>query len=160
MKGVWSIVVAAWLWLLAAPERIFRSVFRRPLLWRFELVEDFPDRPVPGYVYLAGGDGSYWGAAMTCPCGCGDRIELNMLQRIRPRWSATFDPYGRATLSPSVWRQIGCGSHFFIRHGRIEWCQSRLHKRGHREFRIWRRRTAALVLGAAYRKLQRRPEPP
>ena len=36
--------------------------------------------------------------------------------------TATFQSDGSVSLMPSVWRQKGCRSHFFLRHGRIDWC--------------------------------------
>ncbi|WP_436231260.1 DUF6527 family protein [Caballeronia sp. LjRoot29] len=59
---------------------------------------------------------------MICPCGCGEVIELNLLKQARPCWSAEEHPDGTISLVPSVWRQRGCRSHFFLRRGGIEWC--------------------------------------
>ncbi|MCQ1572731.1 DUF6527 family protein [Neorhizobium galegae] len=60
---------------------------------------------------------------MRCPCGCGDTIELMVLDGARPRWDITVDHSGRPSLHPSVWRNIGCRSHFWVRRGRIQWCK-------------------------------------
>nr|WP_291162796.1 DUF6527 family protein [Hyphomicrobium sp.] len=59
---------------------------------------------------------------MRCPCGCGATIELMILPGANPRWSIQVDEVGRPTLQPSVWRQTGCRSHFWVRRGRIQWC--------------------------------------
>jgi hypothetical protein len=85
-------------------------------------VEDIPDRLVPANVYLAGEDNNLWAAAMLCPCGCKDVIELNLLTQARPSWKVQQHSDGTVSLAPSVWRQKGCGSHFFVRQGRIDWC--------------------------------------
>ena len=95
---------------------------RKPKLVRGVRVDDFPDRLEASKVYLAGEQGHLWGAAMICPCGCGETIELNLLKQARPCWAVKEHPDGGVTLSPSVWRQKGCGSHFFVRRGRIMWC--------------------------------------
>jgi Family of unknown function (DUF6527) len=110
---------------------ILAAVFARVLLkrkppritaYRGERVDDLPDVLKPFTVYLAGDEGHLWAAAMVCPCGCGERIELNLLSQARPCWTAQRHPNGTVTLMPSVWRQKGCKSHFFVRNGRIDWC--------------------------------------
>nr|WP_246810918.1 DUF6527 family protein [Ensifer sp. ENS09] len=60
---------------------------------------------------------------MRCPCGCGDTIELLVVDGAKPRWDLTMDEASRPTLHPSVWRGKGCRSHFWVRHGRIHWCE-------------------------------------
>ena len=67
-------------------------------------------------------DGDDWSIGMRCPCGCGDTIELMLLEEARPRWDVETDPEGRPSLHPSVWRKTGCRSHFWVRNGRIHWC--------------------------------------
>ena len=73
-------------------------------------------------VIVAREEGELWSAGMMCPCGCGDLLELALLEEARPRWSVGVDRCGRASLSPSVWRKTGCGSHFWLRRGRVRWC--------------------------------------
>jgi len=68
-------------------------------------------------------DGEDWSVGFRCPCGCGDTIELAVIAGARPRWDVTADAQGKPTLSPSVWRQKGCRSHFWVRGGRIYWCR-------------------------------------
>ena len=63
-----------------------------------------------------------WCVGMRCPCGCGHIIELMLLREIKPRWDLQVDAAGRPTLHPSVWLQRGCRSHFWLKHGRIHWC--------------------------------------
>lgn len=60
---------------------------------------------------------------MRCPCGCGDRIELIILKEARPRWDVSVNKAGEPSLRPSVWRKSGCRSHFWVREGRILWCE-------------------------------------
>ncbi|TIP49781.1 MAG: hypothetical protein E5X77_09410 [Mesorhizobium sp.] len=66
--------------------------------------------------------GEDWSVGMRCPCGCGETIELMVLEGARPRWDVRIDATRRPTLQPSVRRQKGCRSHFWVRHGRIHWC--------------------------------------
>lgn len=55
-----------------------------------------------------------------CPCGCDSIIELNLLEDSKPLWRYNTDN-DKITIYPSVWRIIGCESHFFIREGRVRW---------------------------------------
>lgn len=57
-----------------------------------------------------------------CPCGCGEVISLPMQSPHNPRWRLELSASGRPTLSPSVWRNKGCMSHFWIKDGRVFWC--------------------------------------
>jgi len=68
-------------------------------------------------------DPHLWAAAMLCPCGCGDKIHLNLLEDDSPCWSLRQERDGAVSLRPSVWRTKGCRSHFFIHNSRIDWCR-------------------------------------
>lgn len=115
-----------WLWsVLTFPIRwLFDrgALLQRQRFYRAQTVEDLPDKPDAGWVYLAGEPGKWWAASMLCPCGCNADIQLNLLQQVRPRWTADIASDGAVTLTPSVWRQSGCRSHFILRNGRIVWC--------------------------------------
>lgn len=71
-------------------------------------------------LYILTEDGVSWEAAMICPCGCGTRLEMNLLPDERPRWRYSVRK-GLPSLHPSVNRKIGCRSHFILRQGRIIW---------------------------------------
>lgn len=71
---------------------------------------------------LASDDGEDWCVGFRCPCGCGETIELLVVDEARPRWDVRIHR-DRPTLSPSVWRKAGCRSHFWVRDGRIVWCK-------------------------------------
>jgi len=117
---------------LAALTRAIIGLFRAPApatpptkrLVMVELVEDLPDQARSDVLYIAGEGGNVWAAAMICPCGCRDLIQLNLLQSVRPRWKAHEHENGGASLTPSVWQKKGCNSHFILRAGDIIWCQS------------------------------------
>lgn len=114
-----------WLWSLVTyiPRRLRAALWRpRETIYSTVRVEDLPDIASPGLVYLAGEGDDLWAAALQCPCGCKDVIELNMLAQVRPRWMVDEHADGTVTLTPSVWRQKGCLSHFILRQGRIVWC--------------------------------------
>lgn len=93
---------------------------RRP--YRAAHVEELPRRISGGVVYIVGENGHVWAAAMICPCGCGETIHMNLLPEARPRWTFEQHTDRSVSLHPSVWRQKGCRSHFFVRRGAIVWC--------------------------------------
>lgn len=59
-----------------------------------------------------------------CPCGCKSIITLSLQQNHRPHWRLKQSRDSRPTLFPSVWRDIGCMSHFWVEDGRIYWCHN------------------------------------
>lgn len=63
-------------------------------------------------------------ALFQCPCGCGDIVTLSLQRIHRPHWGVRKNRHGRVNLQPSVWRDIGCLSHFWIHDGRVYWCNN------------------------------------
>lgn len=105
-----------WIW--------FRGFFtRREKPFQTVVVDDFPERPVPGTVYVIGENGYRWCVGLVCPCGCGSTIQLNLLPDTSPRWRFDVHSDDTLSLSPSVCRTTGCRSHFFLRRGLVEWCR-------------------------------------
>jgi hypothetical protein len=51
---------------------------------------------------------------ISCPCGCGDEVPLNLDQRVGPAWRIYVDGKRGVSLFPSVWRESGCQSHFVV----------------------------------------------
>jgi len=66
-------------------------------------VDELPDSVAQRRLYLIG-NGVPWSAALLCPCGCGEVIQLSLLPDDSPSWTVSFDRDGLPTLSPSVWR--------------------------------------------------------
>lgn len=91
----------------------------RPSL-RAAVVEDLPEYPLANTVYIVGSADDPWLAALVCPCGCGEVIKCPLARLAGPLWTVEVMD-GLATLRPSVWRTVGCRSHFFVVRGRIEW---------------------------------------
>lgn len=89
--------------------------------------EDVPETPKRKTLYIVTEDAVSWSAAMLCPCGCGAVLHLNLLPDEHPFWTIIQDPDKPISLSPSVWRRVGCQSHFWFRHGRIYWTQDQKH---------------------------------
>ncbi len=114
LSGLWS-------WL--------RGLFRRrpqapPAegVLRTVLTAEIPEPPEPGSLFLVGEGEHLWFAVLECPCGCGESVQLNLLPDDFPCWEATRHADGTVSLWPSVRRVRGCFSHFFVRRGRIKWC--------------------------------------
>lgn len=95
---------------------------RRRAISRIEYVVDFPDALDRNTVYFLGGKGKEWLAGFTCPCGCGDLIELPLIGR-SPKWKIKITPSNTLSISPSIHRSLGCASHFFILRGKVIWCK-------------------------------------
>ncbi len=81
-----------------------------------------PQRLRKRTLYIVEEDGYEEQAVMVCPCGCGSTLQMNLLSDERPCWKVTRHADGTATLHPSVWRKKDCGSHFWFRKGRVQWC--------------------------------------
>ena len=71
---------------------------------------------------MARDHGEDWSVGLRCPCGCGQRLEMLLLKEVKPRWDVSIDVGGRVTLHPSVWLREECKSHFWVRSGKIVWC--------------------------------------
>lgn len=87
-------------------------------------VEELPDVLQEKTIYIAGENEYLWFAALVCPCGCKEVLHMSLLNDADPRWSLSKHSDGTVSLSPSVWRKIGCKSHFFLIHSRIQWCKN------------------------------------
>ena len=110
MKFAFDIV--RWLYRYFAALRTYEAVF----------VTEMPDKPKVFRLYVAGENEYLWFVAMVCPCGCGEILYMNLQKDTRPCWSLSSVENREPTLHPSVWRQKGCHSHFWLRNGRIKWC--------------------------------------
>lgn len=60
-------------------------------------------------------------ALFKCPCKCGHVITLSLASGRTPQWTVRSDD-GYPTLYPSVRQLNGCLSHFWIKRGRVQWC--------------------------------------
>lgn len=108
---------------------------KRPLWWRKLLARLMPRRrlsivhgdslpeKLPAWnLVLAREDGEDWCVGMKCPCGCGAKLELLVLPGVKPRWDIVLDD-GYPSLRPSVALRRGCRSHFWLRKGKVVWCE-------------------------------------
>lgn len=93
-----------------------------PRPYQMQRVREEPDRLQPNVLYVIEDTGRDWAACMACPGGCGQILHMNLLPDSRPVWNLRVERGDVPTLTPSVWRREGCGCHFNLRRGRIEWC--------------------------------------
>ena len=111
-------VTRIWLWLT--------SWFQRtPTPLRTVCLEELPEQLDAGTVYVLGEGPHKWFVAMICPCGCGATVQMSLLPDAVPKWKLIEHGDKSISLLPSVWRRVGCRSHFFLRRGFIEWCGQR-----------------------------------
>jgi len=99
-----------------------RSLFTRKRLIRSRNVTALPPQLDPLTLYVVGQNGHRWHVAMICPCGCKATLFMNLLPDEEPCWELSEHKDGSASLHPSVWRKVGCRSHFWLRDGQIHWC--------------------------------------
>jgi hypothetical protein len=85
--------------------------------------DDIPDKLLKRKFYLIGKGVFIWCGVMICPCGCQKVIHLNLLPEGRPKWSYRIEKNGTISIHPSIWRKVGCKSHFFLKNGKIDWCK-------------------------------------
>ena len=96
-----------------------------PLLFLSLTVVEKPPRNediAGGQLYcVSNANGAKW-ALFKCPCDCGSVVTLSLQAVHRPHWRLTRAHADRPTLYPSVWRDKGCLSHFWVRDGCVYWC--------------------------------------
>ena len=85
--------------------------------------DTLPNRLPRWNLALARENGEDWCIGMRCPCGCGQQLEMMLLKEVKPRWDARVNSRGQVSLHPSVWLRTGCRSHFWMREGKVIWCE-------------------------------------
>jgi hypothetical protein len=118
--------VTRWLWSIF---RWFRDIWRRLLrreapfeAVRVEELDRDSLRPTRIYIEHRGGKDRW--VHLLCPCGCKDLISLNLMTSHRPFWALTWHGDGTVSVMPSVDKNSGCRSHFFVTKGRVRWAKS------------------------------------
>lgn len=114
MNKIWSALQQVWAFICEWIGRRYRVVV---------VQGDLPEILETHRLYVVEESGYQESAALLCPCGCGQTLYLNLLEEERPCWRVCTSKSKAATLSPSVWRKTGCESHFWLRQGKIHWCQ-------------------------------------
>lgn len=98
-----------------SPAKTYRAVVM------VESMTDVPDELGEDIFVVVRGGSVRW-ALMMCPCGCGDRLTVNLMRTVRPYWRLLMKD-GKASLSPSIWvTKDKCGSHFWLMNNGVFWC--------------------------------------
>jgi hypothetical protein len=66
----------------------------------------------PGDAVIVDRQGPRW-LILSCPCGCGAEVPVNLDRRAGPAWRLYESSKG-TSVYPSVWRDTDCKSHFII----------------------------------------------
>src|ERR1700680_626575 len=66
----------------------------------------------PGDAVIVDRQGPRW-LVLSCPCGCGAEVPVNLDRRAGPAWRIYESPRG-TSIYPSVVRDTDCKSHFII----------------------------------------------
>ena len=103
-----------------------RRWFRRdqPKYRRIIRVDSLPDVPALAddeIALVVDGAAPKW-VVLNCPCGCQEQIRASLMRSHYPHWELQIEGDESVTLHPSLWRASGCGSHFFLRRGKVQWC--------------------------------------
>lgn len=102
----------------------WRGLRRRRRIARIVHVDSMSEAPrrLRGDLYIVSGSKPKW-VVLECPCRCGDRIDVNLMESREPSWELRMDRQ-EVSLHPSLWMpREKCGSHFWIRHNRIDWIE-------------------------------------
>jgi hypothetical protein len=97
----------------------YRIILKKPLYVN-KYVELIPESLRPGLLYIEGDGGKFWFASLLCPCGCKQEININLDENESPCWELGKEEL--SDLSPSLWKNNGCKSHFFLKKGKVQWC--------------------------------------
>lgn len=99
---------------------------RRGPRYRAIFVDERPEvaEMTAAILYIVGKRDAPFCAAMLCPCGCGDALYMSLVEDDTPRWRVKVYADGTPTVVPSIWRVVGCRSHFFLFWGRVRWVRS------------------------------------
>jgi hypothetical protein len=81
-----------------------------------------PERLPWRNIVLARENNEDWAVAFKCPCGCGKRLELMLIEEASPKWSLSVNAESKPTLHPSIWLKADCRSHFWLKNGKVVWC--------------------------------------
>lgn len=66
----------------------------------------------PGDAVIVDRQGPRW-LVLSCPCGCGAELPVNLDRRAGPAWRL-YESRKGTSVYPSVWRDTDCKSHFII----------------------------------------------
>ena len=88
----------------------------------FIFVRELPEKIKINTLYIEGNESlnDFWYALMKCPCGCNEKIMLNLMDDATPYWKVEIEG-SKVSISPSIWRKVNCKSHFWFTNSRVNW---------------------------------------
>jgi hypothetical protein len=72
-----------------------------------------------------------------CPCGCGQTVSVNLMPETGKAWRISYEEGLGISLWPSVWLDVGCGSHFFLRRNKVRLLHGTVPKMSPKEWEQW-----------------------
>jgi hypothetical protein len=72
-----------------------------------------------------------------CPCGCGNPISVNLVPESGRAWRVTYEKNFGLSIWPSVWLDVGCASHFFLRRNKARLLFGEMPKMSTKELNHW-----------------------
>lgn len=85
-------------------------------------------RLAPGVIVVIAAAKSAKMLRFLCPCGCGETITVNLMERVAKAWDLSYTPHHGLSLWPSVWLDVGCKSHFILRNNTARLLYGRMPK--------------------------------
>lgn len=101
---------------------VCRIVSKPDVIGRVQARHPSHEQLRPGLVVIVRDGGVEKWACFKCPGGCGEKVMLPLSPSRRPHWRAIMDRFSRPTLEPSILQANECRCHFWVRAGRIVWC--------------------------------------
>ena len=94
----------------------FHSLFTKN--YQIKYLDNVPESVADRTVYIIG---TYnpWVIIFNCPCGCREKILLNLLENASPKWCFRLERKKSISVYPSIRRTLGCRSHFWLKNGKI-----------------------------------------
>lgn len=88
----------------------------------FVIVRELPEKIKDNILYIEGNESlnDFWYALMKCPCGCNEKIMLNLMDDASPYWKVEIVG-SKASIFPSIWRKVDCESHFWFKNNKVIW---------------------------------------
>ncbi|MBK8945436.1 MAG: hypothetical protein IPM32_09225 [Ignavibacteriae bacterium] len=102
----------------------FIKLFKKK--YSYNICDDFQENVSKNTICLIGYESNFDFLEMKCPCGCNELIKLSLVEFDKPHWKVKFFN-DRISVSPSIWRNKGCKSHFFVKNSKIIWVKNKSH---------------------------------
>ena len=101
-------------------------LLRKQRPYKTVYADELPESLEESVVYVIGEGNHLWYVALICPCGCGQLLQMSLYKEGKPRWKLYQHSDETISLYPSIWRKVGCCSHFFLENGKIRWVKEQI----------------------------------